>query len=99
MFFCSRAKSNFFDCIYVYSRILLGETSSAFGGGAPGLSDRFVDTFLWLDKLGISARLGVSVIIRQTLLEKHYSLIDSLLEPAPVNEKKSFLIVIWIDLI
>ncbi|XP_068709263.1 heparanase-like isoform X2 [Montipora foliosa] len=61
----------------------LGETSSAYGGGAPGLSDRYVAGFMWLDKLGLAARLRHEVVIRQSFLHGHYSLLDDDLNPNP----------------
>ncbi|XP_011505560.1 PREDICTED: heparanase-like [Ceratosolen solmsi marchali] len=61
----------------------LSETSSAYGGGAPKLSDRFVAGFLWLDKLGYSAKAGVKVIIRQSLFGGNYAMIDENLDPNP----------------
>ncbi|XP_017791859.1 PREDICTED: heparanase-like [Habropoda laboriosa] len=53
----------------------LSETSTAYGGGAPKLSDRFVAGFLWLDKLGYSATAGVNVVTRQSLLGGYYAMI------------------------
>ena len=63
----------------------LGETSSAYGGGAPGLSDRYVAGFTWLDKLGLMASLNKNyqVIIRQTFYHGHYALIGEDLYPNP----------------
>ena len=63
----------------------LGETSSAYGGGAPGLSDRYVACFSWLDKLGLIAAMNrnYQVIIRQTFYHGHYALIGEDLEPNP----------------
>ncbi|KAL1449983.1 hypothetical protein WDU94_002447, partial [Cyamophila willieti] len=56
--------------------IWLGETGSCVGGGVRNLTDTFAASFLWLDKLGLSARLGISVVIRQSLEFGNYSLTD-----------------------
>ncbi|XP_076678139.1 heparanase [Andrena cerasifolii] len=61
----------------------LSETSTAYGGGAPELSDRFVAGFLWLDKLGYSASTGVNVVVRQTLFGGHYAMVAPDLMPNP----------------
>ena len=39
--------------------------------------------FLWLDKLGYSARAGLQVVIRQSFFGENYALISSDLEPNP----------------
>ncbi|CAK9807773.1 HPSE [Anthophora quadrimaculata] len=61
----------------------LSETSTAYGGGAPKLSDRFVAGFLWLDKLGYSATAGVNVVTRQSLFGGHYAMVGPDLIPNP----------------
>ncbi|XP_017889538.1 heparanase-like isoform X2 [Ceratina calcarata] len=61
----------------------LSETSTAFGGGAPELSDRFVAGFLWLDKLGYSASAGINVVTRQSLFGGNYAMIGPDLLPNP----------------
>ncbi|KAJ4427949.1 hypothetical protein ANN_23961, partial [Periplaneta americana] len=63
--------------------IWLSETGSAYGGGTAGLSDRYVAGFLWLDKLGMAARLGLDVVMRQSLYGSNYGLVDKDLEPLP----------------
>ncbi|BES97533.1 Glycosyl hydrolase family 79, N-terminal domain [Nesidiocoris tenuis] len=63
--------------------IWIGETGSSYGGGAPGLSDRFVASLLWTDKLGVAAREGISVIIRQSVYSGHYALLGEELSPNP----------------
>lgn len=66
------------------AKVWLGETSSCWGGGAPGLSDTFLAAFMWLDKLGMSARDGIDAVVRQTFYGGHYSLIDNeTLDPNP----------------
>ncbi|XP_055035360.2 heparanase [Misgurnus anguillicaudatus] len=65
-------------------KVWLGETSSAYGGGAVGLSDTFAAGFMWLDKLGLGAKLGLDVIIRQVLIGSGtYHLVDDNLDPLP----------------
>ncbi|KAM4708435.1 heparanase [Discoglossus pictus] len=64
--------------------VWLGETSSAYGGGSPGLSNTYLDGFMWLDKLGVSAKLGIGVVMRQALFGAgSYNLVDSDFEPLP----------------
>ncbi|XP_041815939.1 heparanase [Chelmon rostratus] len=64
--------------------VWLGETSSAYGGGAAGLSDTFAAGFMWLDKLGLAARLGLDVVMRQVFIGSgSYHLVDDDLDPLP----------------
>ncbi|KAI7815516.1 heparanase-like [Rhyzopertha dominica] len=63
--------------------IWLGETSSAYGGGAPGYSNRFISSFIWLDKLGLAAKNGISLVIRQSFFKGYYALIDDNYNPNP----------------
>ncbi|KYB27768.1 heparanase [Tribolium castaneum] len=64
-------------------KIWLGETSSAYGGGAPHLSNRYIATFLWLDKLGLAAKNGLDVVIRQSIYAGNYALINCYYNPSP----------------
>ena len=62
----------------------LGETSSAYGGGVPGVSNSYIAGFMWLDKLGVAARLKHKVVVRQTFYGGWYSLINrKTLDPFP----------------
>ncbi|CAG7829420.1 unnamed protein product [Allacma fusca] len=63
--------------------IWIGETGSGWGGGCKNVSDRYASSFLWLDKLGISARYGVEVVFRQTLMGGAYGMVDSCGTPTP----------------
>jgi heparanase 1 len=62
----------------------LGETGNAQCGGEPGVSDRFASSLWWVDELGLAARHGQSVAVRQTLAGSNYGLIDdATMEPNP----------------
>ncbi|GBP97543.1 Heparanase [Eumeta japonica] len=61
----------------------LSETGSSYGGGASGLSDSYAATPLWLDKLGLAAKYNITIVIRQSFIGGHYSLIDKNLNPLP----------------
>ncbi|KAM6984590.1 heparanase [Aplochiton taeniatus] len=72
------------DLVTPGKKVWLGETSSAYGGGAVGLSDTFVAGFMWLDKLGLGAKLGLDVVVRQVLIGSGtYHLVDDNLDPLP----------------
>ena len=65
-------------------KLWMGETSSAYSGGVPGVSDSYIAGFMWLDKLGIAARLRHDVVIRQAFYGGSYSLINmETLDPFP----------------
>jgi heparanase len=67
-----------------HADIWLGETGNAQCGGEPGVSDTFAGSFWWLDQLGLLARRGHQVTVRQTLSGSDYGLIDEgTLEPNP----------------
>ncbi|XP_013179536.1 PREDICTED: heparanase-like [Papilio xuthus] len=61
----------------------LTETSSSYGGGAPGLSNSYAGSPLWLDKLGLCAKHNITTVIRQSFFGGNYSLVDNKLEPLP----------------
>ena len=66
------------------AEVWLGETGNAQCGGEPGVSDRFVGSLWWLDELGLAARRGQAVVVRQTLAGSDYGLLDdATLEPRP----------------
>ncbi|KAL8612832.1 hypothetical protein ACOMHN_038087 [Nucella lapillus] len=59
------------------------ETSSVSGGGLAGVSDGYVAGFMWLDKLGLSALLGLKAVLRQSFLGGNYALVSDDLDPYP----------------
>jgi heparanase 1 len=66
------------------AEIWLEESGNAQCGGEPGLSDRFIAGFWWLDTLGLLARAGQKVVTRQNLSGADYSLInEASLDPNP----------------
>lgn len=71
---------------HFFSADAAAETASAFGGGSPLLSNRFVSGFIWLDKLGMAASNNISVVIRQSFIGGNYGLVDCRsLSPTPVS--------------
>ncbi|TGD70900.1 glycoside hydrolase [Mangrovimicrobium sediminis] len=72
------------DRLQPQAELWTGETGSAQCGGQPFRSDRWVSGFWWADQLGLGARLGQKVMVRQALVGGDYGLIDRLtLKPRP----------------
>ncbi|GMY15553.1 heparanase-like protein 1 isoform X1 [Fagus crenata] len=67
-----------------WASIWVGESGGAFGGGAPSVSDRFVNSFWYLDQLGMAAKYNTKVYCRQTLVGGNYALLNrTTYEPNP----------------
>ena len=64
-------------------RVNLGETAVAYGGGEAGLTDRFVGSFMWANKLGLAATYGIKSVMREAVVSSNYRLIGSDLIPNP----------------
>ena len=61
----------------------LGETAVAYGGGEAGLTDRFVGSFMWANKLGLAATYGIKSVMREAVISSNYRLIGVDLVPNP----------------
>uniref|UniRef100_A0A1B6HW10 Heparanase n=1 Tax=Homalodisca liturata TaxID=320908 RepID=A0A1B6HW10_9HEMI len=73
------------EAVKSWRLLWITESGSVCGGGVPGLSNRFASSFLLLDKLGLAAREGVALVVRQSLYAGHYALIDrTTLRPNPL---------------
>ncbi|XP_064454812.1 heparanase-like isoform X2 [Ornithodoros turicata] len=63
--------------------IWITEEASAAGDGLLAVSDSYASALLWLDTLGMAARLGVDIVIRQALLGSSNRLLTSDFRPLP----------------
>jgi len=80
----SRLIQGWRDQYHPEAEVWTGESGSAQCGGQQGLSDRWVSSFWWADQLGLGAKLGQRVMVRQSLIGGDYGLIDrNSLEPRP----------------
>lgn len=61
----------------------LGESADASFQGTENVSDRFVGTFLWMDKLGLSASMGIRVVMRQSIFGEFYGMLNATFDPNP----------------
>lgn len=59
-----------------HSEIWMGETGPAQCGGVAGLSDRFANSFWWMDQLGVLAFYDNKIVIRQTLAGSDYGMLN-----------------------
>jgi len=58
----------------------IGESGSSYGGGTPGVSDRFVSIFWYADQMAYAALHGHTAVCRQAFIGGAYTLVD----PQPV---------------
>ena len=66
------------------AQLWTGETGSAQCGGQPEMSDRWASSFWWADQLGMGARCGQKVMVRQSLVGGDYGMVARLtLKPRP----------------
>ncbi|KAF8005706.1 hypothetical protein BT93_K0097 [Corymbia citriodora subsp. variegata] len=62
----------------------VGESGGAYNSGGQHVSDTFVNSFWYLDQLGMASKYSTKVYCRQTLIGGNYGLLDtSTFEPNP----------------
>ncbi|MED6206042.1 hypothetical protein PIB30_023258 [Stylosanthes scabra] len=60
-----------------WSNAWVGEAGGAYNSGGLGISDTFVNSFWYLDELGIASRYNTKVYCRQTLIGGNYGLLNT----------------------
>ncbi|KAL2479173.1 Heparanase-like protein 1 [Forsythia ovata] len=55
----------------------VGESGGAYNSGGPNVSDTFVNSFWYLDQLGMAAKYDTKVYCRQTLIGGNYGLLNA----------------------
>eukprot|EP00939_MAST-03C_sp_MAST-3C-sp1_P001002 g1002.t1 len=63
--------------------VVVGETSSTYGGGTSNVSASFVAGFMWLDKLSVAANLEEASVCRQTFAHSAYAMVGTDNKPNP----------------
>ncbi|XP_067909188.1 inactive heparanase-2 isoform X3 [Heterodontus francisci] len=65
-------------------KVWLGGVGPSWAGGTTNLSDTFAAGFLWLNTLGMSAKQGIDVVIRNSFFDHGYThLVDQNFNPLP----------------
>ncbi|EXC11030.1 Heparanase-like protein 1 [Morus notabilis] len=59
-----------------WAKSWVGESGGAFNSGGRNVSDTFVDSFWYLDQLGMAAKYNTKVYCRQSLIGGNYGLLD-----------------------
>ena len=70
--------------------VMNGESASAQCGGQPGVSDTMVDALWYADWLGLMAREGSRMVVRQTLVGTDYGMLD----PDTYDPRPTFLVYV-----
>ncbi|XP_014507098.1 heparanase-like protein 1 isoform X1 [Vigna radiata var. radiata] len=60
-----------------WSSAWVGEAGGAFNSGGRQISNTFVDSFWYLDQLGMASRYNTKVYCRQTIIGGNYGLLDT----------------------
>lgn len=60
-----------------WASVWVGEAGGAFNSGGKNVSDTFINSFWYLDQLGMAAKYNTKVYCRQTLTGGNYGLLDT----------------------
>jgi len=66
--------------------IWAGETSSAYDSGSETLSHSYVGGLLLVDKVGVAAKYGLEMILRQDIFGGNYGVLNEYNYPNPVRD-------------